>query len=149
MNDFFIRPAPPNSVIHVILDNDTGKIDETARSENWAEVYVGATEVGQLDAVLTFKPSSGRASNGSLVMGPLIRFALVLTDKHWNLEPDGAVGKELKGPPEWRIDCTENTRWITVDTALAYVTEARDKSTRPSVKKNAEITIQALKKLKK
>jgi hypothetical protein len=148
-NNFFIRPSPPfSNIIHVISNTDKTGIDETARTENWAEVYVGTTKLGQLDSALRFKHYPERAPNVALLKGPLIKFDLVLTEKHWDLKPDGAIGAELAGPLEWRIVCGDDTPWITVDTAIRYVMGKRDLASDSLVKKNAEATLAELKKLR-
>ena len=84
----------------------------------------------------------------TLLAGPLIKFDLVLTGKHWELNQDGGVGKEVTGPPEWRIDCSERALWVDVDAAIHYVTQLRDKTIDPAIKKNADQTLAKLLKLR-
>lgn len=148
--EFFVRsnvPAP-NRIIHIIGSNHTDNFEETARTENWAEVSLTTNELGQLDSTMRFTRSAQRGPHGELLLrGPLLTFHLVLTSKHWELNQDGARGKELTGSPQWLIDCPENASWITVDTAIRYVTETRTKTTDPSIKKNADETLTKLTKL--
>ncbi len=150
-SDFFIRPGPDpfNHIVHVISNGRADNIEETARTENWAEVSVSTNELGQLDSALRFTRSPQRGPHGVLFLrGPVIRFDLVLSDKRWEVEPDGAMGKEVTVPPKWLIDCTEKTSWIDVDTVIRYVTEMREKTKNSAIKKNANITITILEKLK-
>ncbi|MCU1239851.1 MAG: hypothetical protein JWO71_577 [Candidatus Acidoferrum typicum] len=147
---FFVRSTPPplNKVVHVIRSREADSVEETARAENWTEVSVTTNEVGQLDSSLHFRPSLKRGEHGVLLLkGPVVRFALVLTDKHWELGSDGARGKESTGPAQWLIDCTENASWVNLETAKRYVTSVRDKTIDPAVKRNAEATIATLKSL--
>ena len=147
---FFIRPAqfPLNRVVHVIANGSTDKIEETARLANWAEVSVTSNELGQVDSALRFTPSPQRGPHGVLFLrGPVITFALVLTDKHWELGNDGGRTGELTDSTQWLIDCSDNTQWISVDEAMRYVAELRSKTSDPAAKKNAEQTLVKLKAL--
>lgn len=106
---------------------------------------MGVEEVGQLDSLLRFKPSPGRASNGVALRGHLIKFSLVLTDQHWEVSRDDGILKEVKGAPEWRIAHSPPDLYITVDTAIHYVTDTRAQANDSDIKRNADKTLEALK----
>jgi hypothetical protein len=149
--NFFIRARPADlSVIHVIPRADNGRIDETARTQNHAEVYVGTLELGELDSALRYKSAPERAANGAVIGATMIKYDLVLADRYWELKRDGSTGAELTGPAEWRIASIAggNGPWITVDTAIRYVEEKRDKTSDPAIKKNADATLAALRRQK-
>jgi hypothetical protein len=149
--EFFVRAnvPPPNRIIHVIRSSQADSFEETARTENWAEVSLTTNELGQLDSTLRFRRTPQQGPAGLLILrGPVLTFHLVLTNKHWELNQDGARGKEMTGPAQWLIDCPENAEWISVDAAIHYVTDTRDKATDPSVKKNADETLAKLMKLR-
>jgi len=69
-----------------------------------------------------------------------------LTDKLWELGLDG-IAKELTGPPEWRIEDTGFTLRFSINAAIHYVANVRDKTTDPSGKKNTDQTLSKLKNL--
>ncbi|MHB8524881.1 MAG: hypothetical protein ACYDD2_01815 [Candidatus Acidiferrales bacterium] len=148
---FFIRPQMPfgNKVIHVILNFNADVAYETARTENWAEVYGGTNEVGQLDSSLRFDPTLQPPNpyHVAFIVGPSIKFNLVLTDRHWQLESDGVMGKEVTGQPEWKIVDDLPGIFITVDAAVRYVTKMRAKTSDPVTRKNADSALAALKHL--
>lgn len=145
---FFVRPSLPGPAqkILIIPNNQGWGIQQTASADNWAEVEVGTTKIGQLDAALRFEKSSQLVETGTL-----IRFELVRTTKHWELTPPyGAMGPAISGPPTWRIACAAITGpWVTLDTAIRYVTEQRNESKSDAVRKNAEEALAALEKLQR
>jgi hypothetical protein len=71
-------------------------------------------------------------------------YTLRLLDRYWETTPDGKAVKEFSGPLAWRISYYPVTAWITVGTAIRYVTEMREKSSDPVIKKNADETLAEL-----
>lgn len=72
------------------------------------------------------------------------QFSLVLT--HQN-QPSGAQkAAEATSLDEWKIDGPHTVRYATIAQALRYVSEMRDKSNDPIVRRNASQTIEALKR---
>ncbi len=139
--NFFVRPIPPpqNKKIFVI-DKDFSVWDRPMEIKGTtARVTVGIEPEGRLDSTLHLVPSGLTPKAG-------IWYDLVLTDKHWELGHNGQT-REVTGPLEWRIKQCEPAIWITVDTAIRYVTEMRDKTTAPVIKKNADATLAKLKAL--
>jgi hypothetical protein len=68
-----------------------------------------------------------------------------LSDKYWQTEPDGSV-KEVMGPLAWRIvEAYPSAPWVTLEVAIHYVTDVRDKATDPVIRANAEKTLASLK----
>jgi len=146
---FFIRSniPPATLLLHVVRDSTLDTFEVTARTDDWAEVTVNTDEIGQLDRSLRLKISPRVGPHGvEILRGPYIPFHVVLTSKHWEFRPDGTLAPEIKGPAQWRIDCTENELWVNEATAVRYVTDARDKTTDPVVKKNADDTLAKLRK---
>jgi hypothetical protein len=75
-------------------------------------------------------------------------FRLIYTNKHRLVGENGGI-REVGGPWEWKIEAPRMARWTTVDRALEYVAMMREKVDNPVIKKNAAMTIAALKKLGK
>jgi hypothetical protein len=75
-------------------------------------------------------------------------FRLVYTNKHVETGKRGEVISEVTGPWDWKIEQPEMSRWSTVDKALEYVTMMREKTDNPVIRKNADETIVALKRLR-
>jgi hypothetical protein len=150
---FFIRPNfypyPRNSSIHVILNYKANYAELIARTGNWAEVDAGMSQVGVLDTALRFTPSL-ETPGVEVLIGPSIRFDLVLTDKHWQLDLiDGGMSSVMAGPPEWKIVDESPELCITIDAAARYVTETRAKTSDPTIRKNADSTLVQLKRMQR
>ncbi|MGC2263726.1 MAG: hypothetical protein WA611_11740, partial [Candidatus Acidiferrales bacterium] len=148
---FFIRPNfcpyPRNNAIHIILNYKANYAELTARTDKWTEVYAGMNQVGVLDSALRFTPSP-EPPGVEVLVAPSIRFDLVLTDKHWQLDlNDGGMSRVIVGPPEWKIVNESPELCITIDAAVRYVTEARAKTKDPLIRKNADSTLAVLKRM--
>ena len=50
----------------------------------------------------------------------------------------------MTGPAAWQIEKTPALAWTTVNTAIRYVLEMRIKTNDPSIKKNADETLEKL-----
>ena len=76
-----------------------------------------------------------------------VNHLLVLTDKYRELDADGTSEKQERGMYAWRIQNAEPVVWLTVDTAIWYVTKTRESASDPLIKKNADQTLARLKTL--
>ncbi len=144
---FLVRPsvAPPDTVSIVSEDFE---VHETAIKQDSAKLYLYFPRFyGSLDSTLRFEPALKGAPGGGIIKeGATADYSLVLAEKHWEVEPDGRELKEATGAPQWRIESSQ-VGTISLATAIRYVTEMRDKSTDPAIRKNAEQTLTKLKKL--
>jgi len=136
---FFVRPTPMpmKKVISVVYKGSV--ISDPIVHGTRAEVTVDIQPQGRINSELLFIPSESYKS------GLLVR--LTLTDKHREQDSHSRLGKETIGAPEWRIEGAGNMLWISVDTAIRYVTEMRAKTSNPLIKKNADRTLAKLKSL--
>src|SRR5260370_24359742 len=108
---------------------------------NTAEVMVGGGSAGQIDSSVHYTPPDTRFAKEGVM------YNLVPTDKHWEFEPDGRTLKEVTGPLEWRCKDTPGAAiYLTVESAIRYVKKVRDKSSDPTIKKNADKTLAILKR---
>jgi len=146
--NFLVLPgtAPPDP-INIVSDKfDVGEIP-SAKNKPKLSVYFPYL-YGQLYSALRFKAALHMApGNGLKMEGTNEEYALTLTGKRLEFEPAGPQKKAVKGPEEWRIENAHLYGFISLTTAIRYVTEMRDKTTHPAVKKNAEQTLVQLKKL--
>ncbi len=141
---FFVRPGPPpqKKLITVASGKYKCSVDERWIKGNQAEISNECFELGQIDDALRYTPPDSRYYKTAVL------HHLVLTEKHWEIGPDGTKEREMNGPRVWRIENPEPILWITLDAAVRYVKEAREKSTDPVLKKNAEQTLTKLRTLR-
>jgi hypothetical protein len=146
---FFVEDAKPQWDKLQIVDIVGTDVD-TNRDSTRAIVYTNA--LGHLDSALRLLkypswrlgPVNSSACNGQ----DIFLFHFVLSEKYWETTANGTA-KELDGPRAWRVEDTSYEPFITLDTAIRYVTEKRDKTADPVIKKNANRTLTILKYYKK
>jgi hypothetical protein len=140
---FFLHPSSPpqKKTIAVISGKYKYSVDERWIKGNQAEIWNGCIDLGRIDDALRYKPPDPRYDKA------VVSYHLVLIDKHWEFGPDGVTEKEVSGPLAWRIENPEPVIWLTVDTAVRYVKEVREKTTDLTLKKNADQTLTKLKSL--
>ncbi len=141
---FFVRASPPPQDKVVTVTFAGSSVDETARTGSKAEVYLECTEAGRIDSVLRFEPLAHYSHADKM----MCKYSLVLTDRHWEVGPNGGAAKEVTGRPEWRIAEEPTDLRISVATAVRYVTEMRGKTKDPAIKKNADQTLAKLLRLR-
>ncbi len=75
-------------------------------------------------------------------------YNVLLTTKHYDL---GSHGEEtlLSGSKSWRIEGLPPEPHITVDAAIHYVRQLRSKATSAGIQENANVTIDALERLRR
>jgi len=150
MAALLVHPSPPprNITIAVIKGGiHDYRVGDPTITNDRAEIYVGFLDPGKLDSALRFIPESQRASNGALIGPSSDSYELVLTDKHWELGADGRLSKQVTGAPVWRIAGRPWELHLTVEAAIRYVAQMRDKAIDPAVEKNGDATITILKRL--
>jgi hypothetical protein len=110
-----------------------------------AEADVDYTNEGEIDSFLRYTPPPKTPYfKTSLV------FHLILVPEYAPVYgPDGktVVSKKPTGSQWWQIQGPRGLPWTTVNTAIRYVLDMRDKTTDPSIKKNADETLAKLMKL--
>jgi hypothetical protein len=131
---------PSDSEIWVVstgglVGEDWVKGDRAQVETKWNDTF------GTIDSSLRLKPPGPR---GSIMMGEI--FSLVFihqpsVTKGTGEAPESAVLGEWKIEGPWRM------RTATIPVAIRYVTEMRDQSSDPAIRRNADKTIAALKLL--
>jgi hypothetical protein len=139
----FAQWGPFPRASEIALTTVGGSVGETRVSDDQAQVETKWTDaLGTIDSTLRFKPPEIRSDMTSYV------FRLVYTNKHRDIGANGETIREATGPWEWKIDGPDVVRWATVDRAIEYVAQMRDTSGDPIIRKNADKTIVALKRLR-
>src|SRR5260370_12291729 len=111
-----------------------GKTDEES-----SEVAVAVLPLGELESSLrlsNYKPYRLPRNNSACNCDNYLGFTLVLSNKHWQIAPDGTV-EELDGPLTWRIENTFFSPIITLNTAIRSVSQMRDNTRDLIIKNNA------------
>jgi hypothetical protein len=105
---------------------------------------MGFIDQGTVNSSLRYSPPE---PTNAIKTGKLYKLSRVTT----RMPIYGSDGKsviEIKpGPIEWQIEGNQGQRWTTVNTAIRYIIEMRNKTTDPTVRKNADETIAKLLKL--
>jgi hypothetical protein len=131
---------PANGEIWVVstggaVGEDSIKGDRAQVETKWNDSF------GIIDSSLRLKPPD---PSGSIMMGEI--FSLVFIHR-----PSGTKGTsdapEPAGLGEWKIEGPRRVRTATIPVAIRYATEMRDRSNDPVIRRNADKTIAALKRL--
>jgi hypothetical protein len=153
---FFVKPSRPPQQYVLALTNGERVTDPDPwfKGNNRAKCSVVCSGIGQIDSLGRFtsvvSPGLDMSPRleGPQMRGPapLVReYDLVLTDAPWELVPGREDLREVKGPPEWRIDgAPEAEPWVTIEAAIRYLTQLRGKSGDPVIKGNADKSIATL-----
>jgi hypothetical protein len=134
----FVHPRESPGEASVIVIKDF-VVSDAKLTGNKAQLYVEYTELGIIDPSFRLEPPPF-----TRIMRDL--YSLVLTDTQWVVKPGSLVASEVKGPLEWKIEDYQRIPHVSIEAAMRYVTELRDKTRDPLIKKNA---IESLAKLKK
>jgi len=136
---FIVPPSWRLDKIHV--EREFAVSNEVFRG-NKGTLYVEYTAVGDLD-------SSLRITSG-IPSGHRVRenYALVLSNRYSLRGAHGEPPQEIFGPSRWMIEDSTGEQWISVNAAINYVTDMRDKTTDPAVQQNANQTLAKLMNLR-
>jgi hypothetical protein len=142
---FLHHDSFPGSSELRIVSNNWGIEHSSVRNDS-AEVVFEYWDAGRVDTSLRYTPPPKTESYKSAIV-----YHLTLAPTHWTMfKSDGKVmtGKEERtGREEWQIQESPGLPWTTVNTAIRYVRERRERSNDPVIKKNADETLARLLKL--
>jgi hypothetical protein len=135
-----LDPYPRNGEIWVVstgglIGEDWVKGDRAQVETKWNDSF------GTIDSSLRLKPPVPR---GSIMMGEI--FSLVFVHQPPRTKGTGEA-LEAPGVGEWKIEGSHRVRTATIPVAIRYVTEMRDQSNDSNIRRNADKTIAALKRL--
>jgi hypothetical protein len=133
-------PWPGNKVIRVVSNHWWP--EQRLINGKTAEIMVQyGGEAGRIDSALRYTPSGDRS------VGMIFALDFIPTYSP-TYGQDGKVIKETPMGDEWRFEVpSQSIPWTTVNTAIRYVLEMRDKTSDPAVKRNADKTLGELMKL--
>jgi hypothetical protein len=134
LGEMFNRPSASRPT-HAIISSRGFNVSNPRIEGDKAHFYVEYMEVAQIDDLARFETLPGPHHTRVL-------YTLVLTTGK-----DSAVLKEGEGRFEWKIDVPQIEPRITVETAKRYVTDLRDTTKDPVIKKNADRTLASLERL--
>jgi hypothetical protein len=140
----FVRSNPYPNDGEVFLTSKAGLVGETWVRGDRAEVERKWTDFfGSIGSDLAYKPADPTTS----VLPAVYDYSLRFTNQHIDVGEGGST-QEVLGAWEWKIEGPQRERWATVERAIIYVREMRNKSNNAKIKKNANKTIAILERLK-
>jgi hypothetical protein len=106
--------------------------------EGTAQAIVESRQLAHIDTSFRYSPPED-------ALKTFVGFNLVSDSHHWDLDTDNKTEKPINGPMQWRIaDDADAGIYLNLKTAIFYVTQVRDKTNDPVVKKIAASTLAAL-----
>jgi hypothetical protein len=132
-----------------VVANEWGPAGETNATQDKAEVIVGFASLGNIDNALRYTPVPETDAGKEFLF-----YHLAAVPNYMLMYgPDGKtlLSKKPTGTRLWRIQGSQGTYipqpFATVNTAIRYVLERRDKAHDPLIKQNADRTLEILKRL--
>jgi len=141
----FTDPLPPPKAGVRVMSNYWGPPGALRKlGDNAVDVLVGCWHLGTIDAALRFAPAP---KTDAVKESEL--YHLVFAPTHGRTFENGKIlQSEDRGyPPRWQISRPLDMPFTTVNTAIRYVLEKREKTSDPVIKKNADKTLAALLRL--
>jgi hypothetical protein len=143
---FFTSPTPfaGNKVI-LVMSNYWGPSYEDRSKDDSTDVEMGYIDMGKIDSTLRYTP----AAKTEFIKTGFLYHLVTVPAYLMMYGPDGKtlVEKKPAGYRVWQIQGSPGPPWTTVNTAIRYVLEMRDKTTDPAIKKNADQTLAKLLRL--
>lgn len=143
---FFLHPGPrPEKKMIRVVSNHWAILSASTKASD-SDVAVEYAEAGLIDSDLNYK-----APQKSPVFKTALLFHLTLAPTRlvmYKSDGKALTGREEQpGPPAWQIAGEQGSPLTTVNTAIRYVLEMREKTNDPKVRKNADLTLSSLLKL--
>ena len=137
----FVHPQLPTRDASVAVIDEDGILHEKRIDEDHEEIEEPYELLGTIDATLRYIPATNSLYANSLL------YRLVRTNTYSELSFDGK-SHEVAGKPEWRIENSQS-RWTNVKGAIQYVSEMHNKTEDLQIRRNAEATLEELRKLQR
>src|SRR6267154_2167860 len=130
---FFASPVPMPLQRHVVVISEHHSVYETSINGDRAEVSNDIEDLGRIDSTLHYTPPPP----GVLKMTAIYH----LVKNH----PSNSSTRAAEASA-WKITDPGPTLWLNRETAMRYVLDARDKTSDPAVRKNADQTLAILRR---
>jgi hypothetical protein len=143
--EVFTSPTPfsGNKAI-LVMSNDWGPSYEDKLKGDGTDVELGYTAMGTVDSALRYAPPQ----RTEFIKTGFLYHLVAVPAYSIMYGPDGkVVEKKPIGSRFWQIQGSPGQPWTTVNTAIRYVLEMRDKTTDPAVRNNADQTLAKLMRL--
>lgn len=142
VSELFVNASeyPANGTIRVV-SNHWGIESVSVDGEKATVTVEYLQNIGKIDSQLRYTPPRKNSDFKAvfvhhLALSPV--YSILYKEDGKTIEQKVPVSKE------WQISDTVRDRWTTVNTAIRYVLEIRDKSTDPIIKKNSTDTLKQL-----
>ena len=142
----YTNPVPfPGDKVISVMSNSWGLASEHRLKDNGVTVELGYTDMGKIDSSLRFAPSP----KAEFMKTALSYHVIAVPAFYWVTGADGKtpVEKKFVGYRVWQIQGSPGLPWTTVNTAIRYVLEQREKTTDPAIRRNADATLAQLLRL--
>ncbi len=152
-NRFFVKPEPDSTKkeIRVVADNFYVRLSTLTETPTATVEASFPVCWGKIDSRLHFHfTGEGIPPGIEVLAGCWETYKLIYSFQRWNVGSDGKVTPFTGSTNLLRMKIDNFPQHLILDrnAAIRYVTEMRDKSNDPLVKKNADKTLAALSKLK-
>jgi hypothetical protein len=127
------------------MSNEWGPAPQVKIEGDTADIIVGYSDKGTIDSALRYSPA---AKTDAIKTSAFYHLVMVPTYAIM-YAPDGktVISKKPTGSRIWQIQGSPSPPWTTVNTAIRYVLEMKNKAADPSVRRNADQTLSSLLKL--
>ena len=140
--DLYFSQAGPRQDLKIFVVGKRYVVWDPVVKGNTTEINVEVQPEGRIDSALRFTPIPHTRLKNSVV------YKMVLTEKPGPDRKHGKSSSEPESSRKWLIEGSGNNLMLDTDAAIRYVTLERDKARSLVSKKDADLTISALKKIK-
>jgi hypothetical protein len=144
-SEYYTIPTPWTGNKRVVVVSNDYAFDHASIDGGAAKAVVTCEQLGEIDSALRYTslPPKPYFKSG-------LGYELVAVPAHTLVYgPSGNKAEEKVNPKVtyWQIKGSPGNPWTSVNTAIRYVLEMREKTTDPAIKKNADRTLTTLLKL--
>jgi hypothetical protein len=139
---YFVHSSPfvPKKTV-LLIDKDYTVWKPVTIAAGSTSVTVDIEPIGRIGADLRFSTPTRRYYKS------FMDFKLILVKKRWERDANG-VDREINEPsPRWLVDKPNDTLTLNLAAAIRYVSQQRDATDNPVIKRNADQTLAKLKSL--
>lgn len=105
-------------------------------------MLVDFVDMGQIDSALKYVPPS---KTDAIKTAVIYHFVLVpMYSMMYGSDGKTIISRQATGSYAWQIEGQPAPPWTTVNTAIRYVLEIRNRTTDPRIRKNADVTLSRL-----